>query len=259
MPLHIANVHSYGDLGMTMYKLRNFFQELFSPVAIKCLSCGKDIFTDVGFCDECIKTVVFNNGKKCKRCGVAIDGEEDYCGNCAFDKVYFDRAYSAFSYEGALRNAILDMKFHGMGVYAKVFARYLAYIVVQENLQFDVVCFAPMSRNSLKERGYNQAKMLARELCNLLGNDCFCEAIIKIKETERQEELGKEARKQNLVGSYKINADVKGKRVLVVDDIKTTGATLNECAKVLKRAGATCVVGITVAARKEKPQFELED
>ncbi|MBO5866568.1 MAG: ComF family protein, partial [Clostridia bacterium] len=66
-------------------------------------------------------------------------------------------------------------------------------------------------------------------------------------------------RKQNLVGAYQLNADVKGKVVLVIDDVKTTGSTLNECAKVLKRGGATTVVCLTVASRKEKIPFELED
>jgi len=241
-------------------KILSFLQDFFAPSSIKCLCCGKDIFTDLGFCDDCLKEVVMNDGKTCKRCGVGLDGEEDYCGNCAFDKIYFDRAYSSFSYEGAVRKAILDMKFFGAGLNSKVLARYLVYTAMQNDLKFDLVTYAPMSKKSQKLRHYNQAKLLAQAFCDILDKEnCLVEAIVKVKETERQESLGRQERKINLIGSYKVGADVKGKRVLVIDDIKTTGATLNECAKVLKRAGATSVVGLTVASRKESVQYELED
>lgn len=234
--------------------------EAIAPVGFSCLCCGKEIFSDVGFCPDCIKTVVFNNGKTCKRCGVGIDGEEDYCGNCAFDKIYFDKSYAVFSYEGAVQKAILSMKFNGMGRYAKVFARYLAYLAVKNNLEFDAVCFPPMSRKSKRKRRYNQSQLLARCFCDVM--DCgekFLDALEKVKETERQERLSRTDRKENLIGAYKLKADVKGKRVLVVDDVKTTGATLNECAKVLKRGGATSVIGLTVSARKEYIPYEIDE
>lgn len=230
-----------------------------APVGFNCICCGREIFDDLGFCGECLKTVVFNNGKTCKRCGVGIDGAEDFCANCAFDKVYFDKSYAAFSYEGAVQQTILQMKFNGKGRYAKVFARYLAYLAAKYNLQFDAVCFPPMSARSKRKRFYNQSQLLARYFCDITDcSDKYLDALVKVKETERQEKLNKSARKQNLIGAYKIKADVKGKRVLVIDDVKTTGATLNECAKVLKKAGAESVVGLMVSARKETVPFEKE-
>ena len=234
--------------------------ELFAPTEFKCLVCGKDVFDQLGFCPDCIKKVVFNNGKTCKRCGVGIDGIEDYCGNCAYDKLYFDRAYSAFSYEGEVQHAILAMKFNNMGSYARVFARYLVYLVQKHSLEYDLVTFVPMSRRGLKKRRYNQAKLLAQHFCALLNQDnLLVEAIVKVKETEPQEQLSKFKRKTNLIDAYQANADVSGKRVLVIDDVKTTGATLNECAKVLKCAGATEVIAITVASRKEFYLYEKDE
>ena len=238
-------------------RIANGIGELFAPTDIRCLSCGKDVFDELGFCPDCIKDVVFNNGKTCKRCGVGIDGDEDYCGNCSFDKVYFDRAYSVFSYEGAVQKAILDMKFGNLGAYAKVFAKYLVFLAQKHNLSYDLVTFAPMSKKAKRRRRYNQAQLLAKYFCDILDKDALLvEAITKVKETEAQEKLSKTERKTNLVGAYNICADVSGKRVLVIDDVKTTGATLNECAKVLKRAGATEVIAITVASRKENFLFE---
>ncbi|MCH5157155.1 MAG: ComF family protein [Clostridiales bacterium] len=230
--------------------------EMFAPTC-RCVVCGKDVFDATSFCADCSKDVIYNNGKTCKRCGVGIDGEEDYCENCAFDKIYFDKAYSVFSYEGAVQKAILAMKFNNLGTHAKAFAPYLVFMARNANLDYDIVTFAPMSRKSLRKRRYNQAQLLAKYFCNLQNKDeLLVEAIVKHKETEAQEQLDKAQRKTNLIGAYKINADVKGKRVLVIDDVKTTGATLNECAKVLKRAGATAVYGLTVASRKEHFQYE---
>lgn len=240
-------------------RIRNGITELLAPTEIRCLGCGKDIFDEVGFCSDCAKNVVFNNGKMCKLCGVGIDGDADYCGNCAYDKIYFDKAYSVFSYEGAVQQAILDMKFGNLGMYAKVFAKYLVFLAEKLNLNYDVVTFAPMRKKSLRKRRYNQAQLLAKYFCDILGKEQFLvEAVVKVKDTEPQEKLSRTERKTNLIGAYKVCTDVKGKRVLVIDDVKTTGATLNECAKVLKRAGATQVIAITVASCKENFLFEME-
>ncbi len=248
--------------GYRAYKIQNFFTELFAPVEYKCLNCGKDVFDQVGFCDECRKLLPFNNGKKCLRCGVEIDGEENYCGNCALDKVYFDKAYSAFNYDGIIKTAILRMKFGNLGSYARVLARYLVFIAQSNNLQYDVVCYVPMSQKSFKKRKYNQSKLLSQAFCDILEKyDILIDALEKHKETVPQERLGRKERKQNLIGSYKMaqGADVKGKRVLLIDDVKTTGATINECAKVLKHfGGATSVVALTVASRKEHLNYEID-
>ena len=239
-------------------RITNALTELFAPT-VRCLACGKDVFDGTAFCSDCAKDVVYNNGKTCKRCGVGIDGAEDYCENCAFDVIYFDRAYSVFSYEGAVQQAILSMKFNNLAVYSKVFAKYLVFMAQKVNLGYDIVTFAPMSKKSLRKRRYNQARELAKHFCHLLNkDDLLVEAVVKTKDTQAQEKLSKTERKTNLVGAYQINADVKGKRVLVIDDVKTTGATLNECAKVLKRAGTTAVYGLTVASRKEHFNYETE-
>lgn len=240
-----------------MHKLR----QVFAPSDFKCLSCGAELFEQTAFCAECMKDVSFNNGKTCKRCGVAIDGEEDYCGNCAFDKTYFDRAYSVFNYDGNVRKAILQMKFANLGSIAHGFAPYLAFLSVKQNLQYDLVTFAPMSAKSRKVRHYNQAQLLAAEFCDILGvQKLLTETVVKIRETPAQEKLSRSERKTNLVGCYRIKPDVnvKGKHILLIDDVKTTGATINECAKVLKRAGAARVEALTVASRKEDFNYENE-
>ena len=224
------------------------------------MCCGREVFDGLGFCAECKQSAILNVGKTCKRCGTGVEGEEDYCGNCAFDKIYFDKGYSAFVYDGTVRTSILRFKFGNCGNFSRIFAKFLAAVATRQNIEFDLVAFAPMSKNSLRKRGYNQAQLLAQHFCDILDcNEKLCDAIRKSKETKPQESLGKAERKTNLVGAYSCVADVKGKRVLIIDDIKTTGATLNECAKVLKRAGATTVIGLTVASPREKFIYEVED
>ena len=238
--------------------VKNILTDMFAPTC-RCMVCGRDVFDGLGFCPDCAKEVVYNNGKICKRCGVGLEGAEDFCGNCAFDKIYFDRAYSVFSYEGAVQKAILSMKFNNLGSYAMVFAKYLIFLARKQELQYDIVTFAPMSAKSKRKRRYNQAQLLAQYFCSLQDKDgLLVEAIVKTKETEAQERLSKADRETNLIDAFAANADVNGKRVLVIDDVKTTGATLNECAKVLKEAGATAVYGLTVAARKEHFDYETE-
>ena len=244
----------------TIFRLKAWLSELIAPTECKCLNCGREVFDGLGFCSECKKSVILNVGKTCKRCGTSIEGAEDYCGNCAFDKIYFDKCYSAFVYDGAVRDVILRFKFGNCGNFARVFAKFLVAVAVKNELEFDVVTFAPMSKKAMKIRGYNQAQLLAKHFCAILEcGEKLLDAVAKVKETQRQETLGKKERKTNLVGTYRCVADVKDKRVLVIDDIKTTGATLNECAKVLKNAGAASVIGLTVASPREKFDYEVED
>ncbi len=240
------------------WKIKEILQDALAPT-FKCMNCGADVFDETGFCQNCLKEVVFNNGKTCRRCGVAIYGDEDYCGNCAFDKIYFDRAFSPFSYQGAVQKALLNLKFHHIATNAKVLARYLVYMAMAYGLQYDLVTFVPMTEKAQKVRGYNQAELLAKYFCDILDvSDKFVCALCKMKDTERQESLGKRERKENLVGAFSAQGFVKGKVVLLIDDIKTTGATLNECAKALKKKGATKVICITVASREENFTAEVE-
>lgn len=240
---------------MKKFRPLHLLRKISAPMHFRCIGCGRDVFDEVGFCPDCLKRVTFNNGKRCKRCGGALLGDAEYCGNCAFDKTYFDRGYSPLCYDGAVRDAILDMKFHNMAAYAEVLSRYLVFEAQRNALQYDVVTFAPISAKTLKKRSYNQARLLAEAFCAILEQESLLQdTIAKIRETEPQEKLSRTERKTNLVGCYRLrpDADVKGKRVLLIDDIKTTGATVNECGKVLKRAGAAQVIALTVASSTEE-------
>lgn len=238
-------------------KIKKALQKAITP-NFRCMGCGADEFDQSGFCAQCLPKVPFNNGKTCRRCGVALHGAEDFCGHCAFEKTYYDKGYSPFCYEGLVQKAILDMKFHNNAVNAQVLARYLAQCATQHNLQFDCVTFVPMTPSAQKKRGYNQAQLLAESFCDILNLPAPLPLLKKVKETQPQEKLGKKQRLENLVGAFAATQPLKGKTVLLIDDIKTTGATLNQCAMALKRRSAEKVLFLTVASREEHTVWELE-
>ncbi len=242
-------------------KIKNKILQILAPENIKCLCCGRDLFDgEVGFCEKCLPNVPFNNGKTCIRCGVAIYGEENYCSHCAFEKNYFEKAYSVFKYEGEVKRLILKMKFYNKAYICNVFAQYLVWMADRQKLRYDVVCYVPMTKKSQRRRGYNQSLLLAEAFCDILQNNSFCHALTKVKETVPQEHLTRKQRKENPVGAFSADKNkVSGKTVLLIDDVKTTGATLNECAKALKKAGATQVNCITVCSREEVFNFESEE
>ena len=241
-----------------MTKLFQRLAKLTAMTESKCMLCGADIFDNAtGFCQRCVAKVVFNNKHTCLRCGTRISPTQSFCANCNFDTVYFDNAYSPFCYEGDFIKLIYQIKFGGNAGILDVLANYVAFVVNKHQLHFDEVCYVPMTAQSQKERGYNQAQLLAQKYCQLVDKAPL-DVLVKTKQTERQEMLGRAERKKNVNNAFAVSdkTKIKNKAILLIDDVKTTGATLNNCAKALKRAGATSVVCVTLASTPEQFVYE---
>lgn len=157
---------------------------------------------------------------------------------------------SPLTYEGDVRESLLRYKFGGATGYAKVYGRLVADTVRTELAgEYDLVTWVPLSRKRLRARGYDQARLLARSTAKELGLP-LTPTLVKQRNTQPQSGTGDAAkRRANIAGAYRMKngADVTGKRILLMDDIVTTGATLSECARVLGKAGAEQVVCATVA------------
>ena len=223
--------------------------------------CGSDVFDDgIGICLACLSKFQLNNGKVCVRCGAPLTGEESFCGHCSCEKTYFQHAYSAFKYVGGIKKVLHSIKYGNKAVKCYQLAHYLCFLAKRYNIVYDLVCCVPMSDISVRKRGYNQAQLLAKYFCQLNDNSCFCDVLIKVKHTEQQEKLSRRQRLENVVGVYAVTdkSVVRGKSILLIDDVKTTGATLNNCSKALLKAGATSVVCITVAAGEYKIFSEVD-
>lgn len=160
-------------------------------------------------------------------------------------------AYACYEYESPVRDAVLRMKFEGEADLAGLFAEDMADVFAKVNLAdaVDVMVAVPVSNETMKTRGYNQSGLMAAELSKKVAAPYVPDALKKVRETEAQRMLSREERLTNVIGAYAAaGPEIIGKRVLLVDDIKTTGSTLNECAKTLLAAGARECLALTVAA-----------
>ena len=168
---------------------------------------------------------------------------------------------TALRYEGAVRAAVRRYKFSGAAVYAKAFGKRMAACLREER---DPSCFivtwVPLSDKRRKIRGYDQARLLAEAVAEELGLGKPAPLLRKLRDNRPQSLLtDHEERRRNVSGIYGVNdpAPVRGKHILLVDDVTTTGSTLLACASVLKRAGAAEVTGLTLARAAKEEYLKL--
>ena len=218
-------------------KIYDKILNIFFPKDIKCLFCGRDINEGELYCDDCAKNAPFNNGKRCLLCDEQIFGEGDVCEECKHRHNYFDRILSPMKYESEAVGAVKRLK-QNRGLYlAPKMAKLMLKRLQEEKLSFDLIIPVPLFEKSLKARGYNQSELIAEQLSKMLNVPMNNSALIKIKSTHEQKNLPFAKRKNNIIGAFKV-ADKKAifkKSILLVDDVVTTCATVNECAKVLKK------------------------
>ncbi len=223
------------------------------PEDIKCFGCGKDLPKKniYNICPTCMPSFEINDGKVCTRCGAKIYGQAGYCFECKNDERFFDTARAPLVYSGVTQKLIRHFKYDNARYLKRYFARLLAEEYAKSGFVADVVVPVPMSKERLKERGYNQALLLAEEFCKLIGLPLDKDNFVRVRNTESQTAKSRKERQSNLEGAFKQidkNAFVH-KNVLLIDDVFTTGATVNECAKTLR---ASHVYVLTIAHPKTR-------
>ncbi|MCH5350373.1 MAG: ComF family protein [Clostridiales bacterium] len=229
--------------------LRDELRQILFPDGIKCIVCGKEIHPSrYSLCVDCGFT---ENVNYCLRCGRHKVGIGDYCGECRNEPIYFDEARSAVDYTDSAQNVVWRMKYGDAKYMARPLAQYMIDTLIRTDWVFDCFTFVPSDKKRARRRGYNQAEMLANELSALTTKPCF-DLLEKIKTTTNQARLTRQERLTNLVGAFKARF-TPPEHVVIVDDVMTTGATLNECAKTLKKSGAKIVYALTFASVPEKP------
>lgn len=198
---------------------------------------------------------------KCPFCGRTLSPGEALCGEClrALPEEIDQREYplaggetlsvrSAFPYAGRYREAMHRYKFEGRRGYCRAFAR-LMVRALGDDAPFDGVVYVPLTARDKRRRGYDQSALLARETGRLLGLPVL-EGLQKCRCTATQHELSREAREENVRGAFAASAAVGGQRLLLIDDIVTTGATLRAAADALYKAGARQVQALCAAGTK---------
>ena len=214
----------------------------------------KTLILDLFFpprCTFCHKLVENGEIRVCDRCR----GHLPFASNCGKQRKDFVKTCVApFYYEKEVRASLHRFKFGNMPSYAEVYADYVAECIRAElDGRWDVLSWIPVSKKRLRERGYDQAEVLSRAIANVLGTEAV-PLLIKQRHTKAQSATGSpEKRRANIAGAYALlpGADVTDRRILLIDDIITTGATVTECARTLGLAGADCVYCATVARARD--------
>jgi len=213
----------------------------------KCPLCGSapDVFNYSPICSTCWSKVKRYRGPSCRFCGIPFSSEySKVCGQCLKKPPPFSTVITYGLYEGVLAEAINQLKFHGV----KRLSKPLGALLQSLNLpRVDFIMPVPLSLKSLRERGYNQSLLIARVISKSVKVPLIIDALLKKKETSPQIGLSAKERLSNLKNAFEVKGDIKGLRLLLVDDVMTTGATVTECSKQLIKAGAKEVIVLTLA------------
>ena len=226
----------------------NFIQslkKLIYPEGISCIGCNNEIAdsSEYGLCHECS---VKKNTHFCLICGRGITGEGDFCNDCSEDKNFFDIARSPTIYCDLSKKLIHSFKIGNNKYLSKYLSRFMYDSYMAEDWDIDILTYVPISHANLKERGFNQSQLLAKDLATLVDLPVK-ELLLKVAESDDLAKHSKKERKEILKGSFSAKEKLHGEKVLLIDDVLTTGSTVNECARVLKHAGASKVYVLTFA------------
>ena len=236
----------------TFNKIKDFL--LWLILGKRCPYCNELITINEKLCNDCKDNLPQIKGEKCKFCGAG----KDRC-NCKKHHMDFDGITAPFYYEKGIKQGLQLLKFNNKSHLARAFSKDMAKCVKEEfnGINFDFICYVPFSTSQIAERNYNQSELLAEELSKIL-NIPVKNALVKLFDVKTQHDMATMQRKGNVHGIYDVKDgfDVMGKTILVVDDIMTTGETLNNCALILKIRGAEKVYCTTAAltVKKKKKQ-----
>ena len=231
-------------LQKSLNKLRSFFADLIFPPV--CLSCGRKIFffAPFFFCKTCLKNFPWINSTSCSDCGRHIPAARHFqtsCKICRTTERFFQSSISALNFVSPVKDLLLEMKYCRNPLYVKGLSRLLIHALkkIQRKIPpWDAVTYVPAFPLKDKERGFNQSALLAREVARYL-NLPLITVLKKTKEGQPQASLSLSGRALNVAGTFQLNprAPASYNHVLLVDDVMTTGSTLNECARELSLSG----------------------
>lgn len=212
-------------------------------------------------CRDCRDAFVSTGSRVCKKCGKPLClPTDEYCGDCERKEHIFEKNFAMWLYDSNMQSSIANFKYHGRTEYALYYAKEISRRFGRQilALSIDAVVPVPLFIKKKKSRGYNQAEVFAKELGRLLGLRVYPELILRVKNTRPQKELDDIQRSRNLKDAFIYNENwirrQKGlpdiKRVLLTDDIYTTGSTLDACSRTLMETGISEVYGLTISIGK---------
>jgi ComF family protein len=219
-----------------------FLDVLFPP---RCVACGKQ---GAFLCPDCREAMPRALPPRCPLCWQPERRGEE-CGRCARTRPAFAGARSLYLFQGPVREAVHALKYNHLSALARSMGELMAAYLKTEELPVDLVVPVPLFGRRQRLRGYNQSALLARELARLDGLPLAERGLSRRRDTPPQaRSVDAEARRRNVAGAFAADGRrVEGRRVLLIDDVMTTGATLDACAQALRQAGAAAVWALTFA------------
>ena len=220
-----------------------------------CVHCRRE--GDV-LCQDCIANLPRIEGTLCKSCGERIGARYDTCADCAIAPPPLDRIAPVFRYHGPARSAVLALKFRSIRSIAPVMARPMAQQRLLAHGNVDCIVAVPTHPKRLRQRGYNQAALLAREIAKLTGLTYVNDGLRKVVNTPSQIDLSRHERSTSVRNAFEAEFDFTNAHVLLVDDVATTCSTLMSCASALKHSNAKRVSAVTFAKEYQDLEQQLD-
>jgi len=212
-----------------------------------CANCHQRIADQkLWLCGSCHDRLSYLPDQICPKCGIPT--EESVCPNCFENNYVFTRAVSVFSYEGSAKALVHALKYQGLRGIGDWFGNQMFRVLLHEQTLTDVdfVTAIPLHKVRKRERGFNQSELIARALASRIEKPFTDKALVRRHHTESQTQLNRYERRKNIIGAFKIGRlDPSGKSFLLIDDVFTTGATVNEATKTLLKAGVAKVFVMT--------------
>lgn len=244
-----------------VWRVLNSLKRAIFPENVTCDFCGEELVANTRYnlCAECMSHLPRTGEHICLSCGVPLSDEADFCIRCENSDSDFAFNRAPLVYEGEAKDAILALKFANKKYLAKTFGAMMSDEYLRRGINAEIAVFVPMTEAEEKSRGFNQSELLAREVADRLSLPLL-PALVKTKDTSSQKRLSADERAENLEGAFKcVFGEVKNRRILLIDDVFTTGATANSCAHALLKGGAREVFVLTCAVTPKKIAFEVAD
>lgn len=241
-------------MGMWRNFLNTFADILYPKICLACKSTlkGKSCVDNL-VCAGCWEKIKINPPPFCRSCGRHLKNFlKNICPECIRRELHFDRAFSPCMYEGTIKELIHMFKYKDKDYLGLTLSRLMVEFIREYNLPIDfldLVIPVPLHKTRLREREFNQAEILSNHIALEFNKRVLPDALIRMRHTKTQTELEINQRLMNVKGSFSVaeNKDIKGKNILLVDDVLTSGATSSEAAYTLKKAGAQIVFVLTLA------------
>lgn len=231
---------------------KEWLLDIFYPRHIKCIFCSGELNenADKDTCENCADKLPFIYSA-CPKCGnVMNNGETGVCFECKTKNYEFEQAVAVFEYSGKVANAIHDFKYNGNKPNYEPIGEYMCETLASWGIEPDLITYVPMTKTKQKQRGFNQAELLAKYIASHFAIP-VAGVVEKVKENLNQASLDSHDRQENVKGCFKVKKEyrdlLKDSTVLLIDDIFTTGATTNEVSKILKTAGVSKIYVLTFA------------